>query len=230
LSKGKHYQTVLSLKARRLEKARYLFVVYQQMGPDRSLEKLHDILTKMGLKIALNTLKRYSVEFEWQRQILAINAKEHEAHERDILRKVDEMNEADAQVARGFRAFVVAAINQVRERMRIDQQARQKGLPPGQTAPLFLDMSFDEMVSMAKTAQQIERLARGQATSRTEVWIQVVETIVQEFALIFMAVNKLASEEERRAEWIRLCDDMIQRYYSQTVRQGIQMLNNGKGG
>ena len=215
----------MSRKYRREEKARYLFPIYQQLGPDRSLKSLCELCTKLGLKIAESTLKNYSVDFDWQKQILQINAKEHEVQEKSILSKIDEMNEADAQMARGLRALVVAAINRIREQMRIDQMARQAKLQPGQTAPLMLDMTFVEMASLAKAAQYMERLARGQAILRTEIWIEVVDTVIQEFALIFMAVNKIQNEEERMNEFGRLSDEMVTRYYSQTVKQGIGKVN-----
>ncbi len=206
-----------------------LFMVHKQMSVDRSLKLLAETVRAMGVRISDKTLERYSAEYHWQEQILQQNAKEHEQQEKSILAQVDQMNDADAQLARGFRAFVVAAINRVRDNMRIDQAARQKNMAPGQTAPMFLDMTFQEMESMARTAQQMERLARGQATSRTEVWIEVVTTVVQEFALIFIGVNKIKDEEERMNEYARLSDEIITRYYSNTVRQGVDIAKRSNG-
>jgi len=59
---------------RRQQKAQCLFYVYQQMGPGRSLKSLCELCAKLGLKIAESTLKNYSTDFEWQKQILMFSA------------------------------------------------------------------------------------------------------------------------------------------------------------
>jgi hypothetical protein len=46
----------------------------------------------------------------------------------------------------------------------------------------------------------------------------VVETVVHEFGLIFLAVNEVESKDERQREFIRLADDMVRRYYLTQAR------------
>lgn len=206
-----------------------LFLVYWQMGPTRSLMGLAELATSVGLKRALSTYKRWSVKYDWQRRVLERNARERTRREQDFTQAIDQMNDRDAAMAQGMKGLLVAAINRYRRQMTEGQQKRQQAAAQGVTVGPELDMDFRDMAALARTAVNIERMARGQATSRTEVWIEVATTIVQEFALIFMTVNQFATEEEREAEFIRMSDDMMTRYYSQATRKGVQLVGNGNG-
>jgi hypothetical protein len=219
----------VSRRAKRDEKAKMYFMVYRHLGEGRTLKWLYESARSMGARISLNSLERYSRDYHWQEQILQLNAKEHETQEKNVLAKVDEMNDLHARIARGWEGIVLAAMNRIQDNMKIDQQIRQKNLPPGQTAPLMIDLTIQDMVNLGKNAQTMERFARGQATSRTEVWIEVVDTVVNEFALIFLAVNKIKDENERMNEFGRLSDEMITRYYSKTVKQGVKLAEKSKG-
>jgi hypothetical protein len=50
-----------------------------------------------------------------------------------------------------------------------------------------------------------------------------------EFALIFLSVNKIEDAEGAEREFLRLGDEMMIRYYSNTVRQGIGIAEKNKG-
>jgi len=198
-----------SLEARQREKSDCLFLVYQWMGPERSLIKLLEYATSMGLKISENTIKRYSVKFGWQRRLLENQSKESERLEQETSKIVDEMNRQDAMMAQGMKALVIAGLRYHQERMK---RSRIENT---------INMKFSDLAGMARSAQHIERLARGQATSRTEVWVDVASTVVREFVLIFDAVNKLDSPDEREQEFLRLGDEMMTRYYSEAVKGQI---------
>jgi len=133
---------------------------------------------------------------------------------------VDKMNERDAMIAQAMRTLVVSAINKFQEELK-----RKKDLGLPQT----LDMSFQDICRLAETAQRMERLARGQVITRTEIWVDVASTVVREFALIFMAVNDIEDRELRQQEYLRLGDEMMIRYYSQTVKQGVNLFDRSKG-
>ena len=214
-------------EAREQERTDALFLVYWQMGPSRSLAALLELGTTIGLKRSLTTFKRWSAKYEWQRRILEKNAEDKTRRERDFGQAIDQMNERDAMMAQGMKGLLVAAINRYRRMMTDDQNRRQAAAGQGVTVSPELDMDFRDMAALARSAVNIERLARGQATSRTEVWVEIATTVVQEFAIIFMTINKFATEGEREAEFIRLSDDMMTRYYSQTARKGIQLIGNG---
>jgi len=193
-------------------KSQALFLAYKNMGPDRTLEKLHEMCLYIGLKLAVNTIKRYSVKYGWQRQILELQSKEAEERESDVARLVDDMNKQDASLAQGMKGLVAAGINFKREHIK-----KKAG-----TDVQVLEMEFKDITNLARTAQQIERLARGEATSRTEVWTSVASTVVREFVLIFMAVNDIEDRDQRKDEFVRLGDEMMMRYYSEATKRSLE--------
>ena len=188
------------------EKADVLFVMYQQM-PERSLEKLADVCAKVGLRgAALNTLKRYSAMFEWQRRLLELSVRLREDREKDTLAQIDKMNDQHIRVNQGLLSLAVAGIQYHQQEIQRKQAA---GLP------VNLRLNVQDIVRLAAQAQTGERLARGQATSRSEVMVEVIGTFVNEFALVFLAVNDITDQEERKREYIRRADQMLREYYSQ---------------
>jgi len=213
-------------ESRERERSDGLFLVYWQMGPSRSLVRLQELCASVGLKRSLNTFKNWSVKYEWQRRILEKNAEDKTRRERDFTQAIDTMNDRDAAMAQGMKALIVGAINRYRRQMVEDQQKRQKGAAQGISVTPELDMDFRDMAVLSRTAVNIERMARGQVINRTEVWVD----IATEFAMIFMTINKLPTEEEREAEFIRLGDEMMTRYYSQATKKGIQLIGNGGNG
>lgn len=195
----------LSPRERTKEKADNLFLVYYQMGPGRSLEGLKELLTNIGHKISLNTLKRYSSEYNWQKRLLEVNHSLKEQYEKRALKQVEEMNKRHARFAQGLFSIALAGLKNLQSKM---QESEGK-----------LNLTVDEILRAYRTSQTGERLACGQATSRVEIWIDVVQTVVQEFGLIFMAVNEIKDREQRQQEFIRLSDEMIRRYYSAQAHQ-----------
>lgn len=59
------------------------FALYHQLGPERSLKRLHRQLQSLDVPIGLATLRRYSQRFCWQSHIAELNA---EAARRQRLR------------------------------------------------------------------------------------------------------------------------------------------------
>lgn len=214
---------------RERERSDALFLVYWQMGPGRSLMGLLELCASVGLKRHLNTFKRWSTKYDWQRRVLEGNAREKTKREQDFSQAVDQMNDRDAMMAQGMKGLLVAAINRYQRIMNDEQQRRQGIAAQGVTVSPELDMDFRDMAALSRTAVNIERMARGQATSRTEIWVEIATTVVQEFSIIFMTINKFETEAERESEFIRLADDMMTRYYSLTARKGIQLIGNGNG-
>lgn len=203
----------LAREQRMAEKASVLFLLYEQMGPDRSLTALFKICTTVGLKISESTIKRYSITYDWQRQLLERAVQQRERAEQDILGQVEKMNEDHIRVNRGLMNLAIAGIQHYQ-----DQLERKRGAGQAST----LAMGFSDIVKLVKQAQLGERLARGQATSRTEVMVEVISTFVQEFALIFKAVNTIENPDEREREYIRLFDERLSEYYSQLTAPALK--------
>ena len=69
------------------DRAQIAFSLYYQMGHERSLRRLHLQLRSLGVQISLPTLKRYSVQFNWQGQIADLDA---ETHQRQRQRHIED--------------------------------------------------------------------------------------------------------------------------------------------
>lgn len=214
-------------RGRRKERADAMFLVYWQMGPTRSLDKLAELCSTLGIRTSRNTLGTYSSDFDWQQRLLDMQSKESERQEREVGRIVDQMNQQDASLAQGMKGLVVAGIKYYQDKIKKGAEIRRE---MGGSGEHFLEMSLNDMANLASRAQHIERLARGQVTSRTEVWVSVASTVVREFVLIFMAVNKIEDPDEREQEFLRLGDEMMKRYFSETVKRSIgsvSLIENG---
>ena len=186
-------------------RAEALFMVYWQLGPTRSLERLHEFCSVTGMRVSLSTVKNYSQNYGWQRKLLEIDQKAREAQESATIAQVAEMNLRHAQIARGLLGIAFAGMKKYHSMIQ-------------QSADGSIGIDIDDMVKLYRAAQTGERLALGEATSRVETWTRVVETVVREFGLIFITVNEIADKEARQHEYIRLSDDMIRRYYREQVK------------
>ena len=193
-------------RQRTREKADAIFTIYWQMGPERSLNKLADLCRMVGIKTSNSSIKRWSQYYDWQRRILGLERQMREQREVKAIEEVAEMNTRHVRLAQGMLKMAYAGILQFHRAIQ-------------HSADGTLKMDIDDIVKLYRTAQVGERLARGEATSRVEVWLDVVETVVKEFGLIFMAVNKISDQVKRQDEYIRLSDDMIRRYYRLKVKE-----------
>jgi len=192
--------------ARAREKSDAIFTLYWQMGPERSLSKLVKLCTMVGIRTAESTIKRWSQRHEWQRRILELDRKVREEREARAIEEVTDMNTRHVKIAQGMLRMAYAGILQFHKAIQQSEDGALK-------------MTVDDIVKLYRAAQTGERLARGEATSRVEVWVDILETVVREFGLIFMAVNEVAAKEEREQEYIRLSDDMLRRYYREKVKE-----------
>jgi hypothetical protein len=130
------------------------------------------------------------------------------------------MNDQHVKVNQGLLSLAVAGIQYHNQQL---ERNRAAGLQAN------LKLSIRDIVRLVSQAQTGERLARGQATSRTEVMVEVIGTFVHEFALIFIAVNEIVDPAERKREYIRRSDEMLREYYSTLTGPAIkQIALNGK--
>lgn len=198
-------------RRRRLErtkqKADFLFMVYRFLGADRSLKRLAETVRLTGVMLSEKTLERYSAKYDWQRRILEVNAVDKDRREKAFAAQVEQMNQRHVQFAQGLLGLAAGGLNFFQQLMKETDRGKT------------LNMSIGDLISLYRTAQGGERLARGQATNRVEIWVDVASTVVEEFSMIFLAVNDLADPIERKAEFIRLADDMVRRYYTDAQKQ-----------
>jgi len=211
--------STMSRQAREEGKQAILFAAYLAMGPMRSLAKLRELVVAAGGRIALNTLDKYSVKYQWQRRVLEQQSIEQERIEKDYGRQRDQMDQRDAALGAGLIGLAFGGVRNFTEQM---QHLRDSKVQRGDANPsLTLNLTPSEIATLARTGTFIERLARGEATSRTEVWTEVAGTVVREFVLIFMGVNDIKDVEERRDEFLRRADEMTNRFYNEATRRQL---------
>lgn len=182
------------------EKADVLFAMYYQMGHERTLKKIADLCRQIGVRASEKTLLYYSKNFHWQERILELDNQAEEQRKRDNINQVNEMNNIHAQYSRAYLGLFTAGMQNFN---RQTQAQRDRGERP------YLDISVQDLGRILETAQKTERLARGEATSRTEILVETISFFVREFAQIFLMVNSIPDEDERRITYIQRCDDMI---------------------
>jgi hypothetical protein len=70
-------------------------------------------------------------------------------------------------------------------------------------------MSPRDAIHMADIGSKIERLARGEATDRHELTVQIVEPLVRQIVALFEQVNVLVDENARARQFAIGADSII---------------------
>jgi uncharacterized protein YydD (DUF2326 family) len=153
-----------------IEKARAdsFFIFFSMLGSDRSLEKLHSYVTKMGLKISLTSLKRYSAKYGWQEKLQEVNEQAHEIALTE--NKVDkvEMNLRQARAGEALQALGEKGVRVLNGKVQ--------------------DISFSDVGSLIEKGVKVERLAVGEATERKEIARYAYTVMARQIADIFKHV------------------------------------------
>ena len=203
------------------ERQEYFFLVYEQMGTGRTLKRLWGLVRGVGAVISLKTLERYSSAYHWQSRILERVARHESADFQDIQAQVDQMTAEHVRTFQDIGALVTAGINYWQEEIENKVKA---GLQPS------LPMDFATIGKLAQTYQIGERLARGLATSKAEVIVEVLPPLVKDFFAVFLAVNVITNDppelvKKREAEFIARGDQVLLLYYGKTTKE----LPEGRG-
>ena len=157
------------------------FDIYMMMGPQRSIEKLHKVLADSGLRIALNTLKNYSAKHGWQVRLEEAQAQlAAQLASRDV-QLIEDMNTKPAQLGAAMQSVSSSKIDAI-------------ALDPTQMTPR--DAGY-----LGDVGAKLERLARGEATSRQELQVQVIAPVVQNIVQLFQQVNTIEDPDRRLLEF-----------------------------
>lgn len=191
------------------ERQEYFFLVYEQMGVARTLKRLWGLVRGVGADISLKTLERYSSEYNWQSRILERAARHESGTFQDVQAQVDRMNEDHARTFQDIGALVTAGIASWKK--KIEEQVAA-GMGP------TLDIPLNDIGRLAETFQRGERLARGLATSKAEVIVEVLPPLVKDLFAVFLAVNVITNDppelvRQRQSEFITRGDQVLIQYY-----------------
>ena len=175
---------------RTIEKANLLFGLYVALGAGRSLAAVCDLANRAGVKTSPTTLEGYSADFKWQERLAAIAA---EVADAEAVQPIADMNRDQALIGRGLRTWA----------------GSQRGILQRSG---YVAKTGQEVAATAKVGVEIERLAMGEATSRSEVINDTLTAIVKDIIALFLAVNQLADRDDRTREFGTGADAIIGRH------------------
>jgi hypothetical protein len=172
------------------EKANAIFMVYLMMGPSRTLERLYEVCTDYGLKTSLSALKQYSVKYNWQERLQTasdiVSVKTADNHAAIIM----EMNDRQSRLGQAMQAVSSIGL----------QQARNN---PARLSPR-------DAVHLGDIGSKLERLAKGEATTRQEITNQMISPIVYNIVTMFQQINMIDDREERQRQFAIECDEILE--------------------
>jgi hypothetical protein len=206
--------------ASRSERAALYFGIYLAMGGTRTIHSLWELVRRTG--VTEKTLERYSADFSWQRQLLETAGEREKKVQLESADLVAEMNERQATTFKDLFSLVRFGLDHYQS---LVAEQNKVGLPKG------LKMDVADLARLAESAQRGERLARGVATSKTEVIIEVVAPLVKEIMAVFLAVNVITNDpadvvNKRQAEFIKRGDAILATYYE---KPSVKRLTTGRG-
>ena len=159
------------------------YLVYAALGPSRSLTKLQKTLADLGLKISANTLKSYSARYNWQHRAELVDG----AHMAVELANVPrEMDERQARLGVAMQALA-------RERVEVIDPYR---------------LSVRDAIHLMRVGTDIERLARGQAITRAELSVQMLNPVTNELVALFAEVNVIEEKGKEIQEALAMLRGM----------------------
>ena len=134
------------------QRADIIFVVFHEMGPERSLAKLHLRLISLGVRVGLSTLKRYASRYGWQERLAALDVQASGRRADRSLKAAIGMHERHMQLARAVQGAGGTALQRL-----MQSDLRLSEMRPAEIARL-LDLGI-----------KAERDALGEATVRRDV-------------------------------------------------------------
>ena len=179
------------------ERAGLFFALYHALGSARSLETLHSTVIKLGMRVSITTLRRYSINYRWQAHLAELETQEAQEAGLAHFALVKRMNVRQAALGRAMQGVAESAIGKLAEALKV---------------PYAEPMGAQALARLADIGTKIERLAMGEATTRAEILVSTYSTVVQEFVGLFIVVNDLAEAEERKRQYALGVDAIIDRH------------------
>ena len=73
-------------------------------------------------------------------------------------------------------------------------------------------LSVRDAIHLLRAGTDIERLARGQATTRAELSVQMLTPMINEIVALFAEVNVIEGADTRLAAWATKADAIVEVY------------------
>ena len=189
-------------------KADALFLTYVQMGEGRTLARLWGFVRSMDVIISLKTIERWSAKFHWQERLLQYQAEVERRRALEGVEALEDMDKRHIQLNQALGSLAAAGITHYQNLIANAQAEGKRGLT----------LDIHEIIGLIGQAQRGERLARGLATSKAEVIIEVLPPLVKDIFAVFLAVNVITNDppelvRKRQSEFITRADAVMVLYY-----------------
>ena len=132
-------------------------------------------------------MKAYSVRYNWQARAELADGVQTAVELANVPR---EMDERQARLG-------VAMQELAREKLEVIDPYR---------------LSVRDAVHLLRVGTDIERLARGQATTRAELSVQMLNPIINELVALFAEVNVIEDPDTRLGVWATKADAIVETY------------------
>jgi len=194
-----------------MQKARAdaFFIIYYDFGPERSLEKLYQHLAELGLRRALNTLKNYSVKYDWQQRLIEEDTRRQERDAADTEKVRAQMIDRHSKLGRTLQSLSLAGMFTFQEAIKAGGK---------------LTFSASEIVSLARAGADLELRAAGEPTLRVEITMVLYNVLIARIAHIFKECNKLPTEEARESQFAIRVDQA----QAKAIEEANALLEQGK--
>lgn len=167
-----------------------MLLLYHAMGTSRSLERLQRYVSGIGLRTSLKTLKTYSAQYDWQARIRELDDAQAESQQAEHIQLVSEMNNNQARLGAALQNVSVQGLRHISQ--------NPAALSPRDTGYL------------AEVGSRLERLARGEATTRQAVAHEMLTPVVYNIVQLFQQVNNYDDGEQRQKEFAVGCDQILE--------------------
>lgn len=164
----------LTTRPDRRARADALFAVYHQMGESRSLQRLSDLMGRLGQPVTWKTLQHYSSDYAWQARVRELDEQDRVATT-DVVAAVADMNQRQAALGRNLQRVAKHSL----------EILKPEGLSPA------------DIARFTREGIHAERLAMGEATSRAEIVMTVYNELLVSIEGLFVEVNTIEDAVER---------------------------------
>ena len=190
-------------------KADVWFLVYYEMGPERSLGLLCEHAAALGQRRAINTFKRWSSMYDWQQRLVEEDTRRHDHDLADADKRRTKMMSRQGQIGKTMQTLAVAGMPHLQDIM-IEGR---------------LNMEAKEIVGLAKAGTDLELRAAGEPTHKIEVTTVLYNVLIARIARIFKEANQLPTAEGRE----NLFATRIDQTCSSAMEEVHGLLEQGKG-
>lgn len=174
------------------ERARLAFALYVNLGPRRSLDKLHRVLADHGIDVGIATLKRWSTRYDWQTRLADLDDQADLALDASNIRARVEMLERQSGLGRALQGLGGSALHKL-----MGSPARVDEIGPR------------EITSLIETGARLEAGTSAEARNRRDIAIQMANRLLVALVSLFDDLNTSANTEERRRRFAVGLDDIL---------------------